>query len=218
MQSCLLILNREHGPILRKYCTVRLSIVPFILSSVDDVDVLLRYGRSLGSGPSCYLAQRLKAEGKPLGGLILQVDPLHTVDICPVARVLDHLASIAESLALSISSSLQLPFHSARGHVPQRGQVLRSSDLSSDSIVDLLCDAIVLDDVVYLAHNSCLVPYPTVPTTATVGSETCVVPCCSFTVLAMRSCPSGTGKICSWRRRESGERSLSGWRVRATTT
>jgi abhydrolase domain-containing protein 17 len=30
------------------------------------------YGRSLGSGPTCYLAERLAAEETPLGGVILQ--------------------------------------------------------------------------------------------------------------------------------------------------
>jgi hypothetical protein len=39
---------------------------------------IVLYGRSLGSGPSCYLAQRLRFEGKPLGGLILQ-SPLLSV-------------------------------------------------------------------------------------------------------------------------------------------
>lgn len=39
---------------------------------------IILYGRSLGSGPSCYLAQRLRYEGKPLGGLILQ-SPLLSV-------------------------------------------------------------------------------------------------------------------------------------------
>ena len=34
---------------------------------------IVLYGRSLGSGPSCYLAERLHREKKPLGGLILQV-------------------------------------------------------------------------------------------------------------------------------------------------
>jgi len=32
-----------------------------------------RYGRSLGSGPSCYLAEKLKVERRVLGGLVLQV-------------------------------------------------------------------------------------------------------------------------------------------------
>eukprot|EP00607_Mallomonas_marina_P005055 CAMPEP_0182426532 /NCGR_PEP_ID=MMETSP1167-20130531/13024_1 /TAXON_ID=2988 /ORGANISM="Mallomonas Sp, Strain CCMP3275" /LENGTH=278 /DNA_ID=CAMNT_0024608021 /DNA_START=58 /DNA_END=891 /DNA_ORIENTATION=+ len=39
---------------------------------------IVLYGRSLGSGPSCYLAQRLRFEGKTLGGLILQ-SPLLSV-------------------------------------------------------------------------------------------------------------------------------------------
>mmetsp|Transcript_27654 Transcript_27654/g.36285 ORF Transcript_27654/g.36285 Transcript_27654/m.36285 type:complete len:264 (+) Transcript_27654:105-896(+) len=33
---------------------------------------LILYGRSLGSGPTCYLAQKLAKEGKELGGVILQ--------------------------------------------------------------------------------------------------------------------------------------------------
>lgn len=32
---------------------------------------VILYGRSLGSGPSCYLASRTAEEGNPLGGLIL---------------------------------------------------------------------------------------------------------------------------------------------------
>ena len=31
------------------------------------------YGRSLGSGPSCYLAERLSKKKVKLGGLVLQV-------------------------------------------------------------------------------------------------------------------------------------------------
>lgn len=33
---------------------------------------IVLYGRSLGSGPSCYLAQRLSKAGIQIGGLILQ--------------------------------------------------------------------------------------------------------------------------------------------------
>lgn len=33
---------------------------------------IVLYGRSLGSGPSCYLAERLASEGTTIGGLILQ--------------------------------------------------------------------------------------------------------------------------------------------------
>lgn len=39
---------------------------------------IVLYGRSLGSGPSCYLAERLSREGVKLGGLILQ-SPLMSV-------------------------------------------------------------------------------------------------------------------------------------------
>jgi len=39
---------------------------------------IILYGRSLGSGPSCYLAERLADEGIKLGGLILQ-SPLMSV-------------------------------------------------------------------------------------------------------------------------------------------
>lgn len=34
---------------------------------------IVLYGRSIGSGPSCYLAERLSRDGTPVGGLILQV-------------------------------------------------------------------------------------------------------------------------------------------------
>ena len=33
---------------------------------------IVLYGRSLGSGPSCYLAQKTAREGNSVGGLILQ--------------------------------------------------------------------------------------------------------------------------------------------------
>lgn len=33
---------------------------------------IILYGRSLGSGPSCYLAQKTAREGRSVGGLILQ--------------------------------------------------------------------------------------------------------------------------------------------------
>jgi fermentation-respiration switch protein FrsA (DUF1100 family) len=39
---------------------------------------IVLYGRSLGSGPSCYLAERLAKSGVKLGGLILQ-SPLLSV-------------------------------------------------------------------------------------------------------------------------------------------
>lgn len=39
---------------------------------------IVLYGRSLGSGPSCYLAERLHKEQVILGGLILQVTIIYT--------------------------------------------------------------------------------------------------------------------------------------------
>lgn len=33
---------------------------------------IVLYGRSVGSGPTCYLAERLSKDGTPVGGLILQ--------------------------------------------------------------------------------------------------------------------------------------------------
>ena len=42
---------------------------------------ILLYGRSLGSGPSCYLAQKLKNNNAQLGGLILQVIIKHGLRI-----------------------------------------------------------------------------------------------------------------------------------------
>jgi hypothetical protein len=35
---------------------------------------IVLYGRSLGSGPSCYLAERLQKENIQIGGIILQVN------------------------------------------------------------------------------------------------------------------------------------------------
>jgi hypothetical protein len=34
---------------------------------------IVLYGRSIGSGPTCYLAQKLSKEEKPVGAIILQV-------------------------------------------------------------------------------------------------------------------------------------------------
>ena len=36
-------------------------------------DQIVLYGRSLGSGPSCYLAERLSLQGVVIHGVILQV-------------------------------------------------------------------------------------------------------------------------------------------------
>jgi pimeloyl-ACP methyl ester carboxylesterase len=36
-------------------------------------DQIVLYGRSIGSGPSCYLAEKLHQQGKVLGGMILLV-------------------------------------------------------------------------------------------------------------------------------------------------
>ncbi len=45
---------------------------------IDTIHVapenIVLYGRSLGSGPSCYLAERLQSENVRIGGLILQVN------------------------------------------------------------------------------------------------------------------------------------------------
>jgi pimeloyl-ACP methyl ester carboxylesterase len=64
------------------------SGVPNEQSCYDDIDAaysfltdvlhhppenIVLYGRSLGSGPSSYLAERLKKEGKKIGGIMLQV-------------------------------------------------------------------------------------------------------------------------------------------------
>lgn len=34
---------------------------------------IVLYGRSLGSGPSCYIAEKATRDGNPVGGVILQV-------------------------------------------------------------------------------------------------------------------------------------------------
>jgi len=47
-----------------KYLTVSLN---------QDPSSIIIYGRSIGSGPSCYLAERLSRENIEIGGLILQV-------------------------------------------------------------------------------------------------------------------------------------------------
>lgn len=42
---------------------------------------IVLYGRSLGSGPSCYLAERLQKENIQIGGLILQVFTLSQIKL-----------------------------------------------------------------------------------------------------------------------------------------
>lgn len=34
---------------------------------------IVLYGRSIGSGPTCYLAEKLSMDATPVGGVILQV-------------------------------------------------------------------------------------------------------------------------------------------------
>jgi pimeloyl-ACP methyl ester carboxylesterase len=52
---------------------------------------IVLYGRSLGSGPSCYLAEKLHKQQKVLGGLMLQVSShLH---LHPLTRTTAHTLS-----------------------------------------------------------------------------------------------------------------------------
>lgn len=45
----------------------------------------IRYGRSLGSGPTCYLAEKQSLAGKPVAGVILQVRAPENLSASPRA-------------------------------------------------------------------------------------------------------------------------------------
>jgi len=83
---------------------------------------IVLYGRSLGSGPSCYLAEKLFREGETIGGMILQASfsLLYLLSLlllpsqCPSLRVSSaSLVSFTEPIALRIPRSFQFPLHNA---------------------------------------------------------------------------------------------------------
>ena len=55
------------------YCFADISAAYSYLTSILQIppSSIILYGRSLGSGPSCYLASRTAEEDSPVGGLIL---------------------------------------------------------------------------------------------------------------------------------------------------
>lgn len=101
------------------------------------VEHIVLFGRSLGSGPSCYLAAKCSADGKPVAGLILQ-SPFTSVFRLVVPDIgvtlmgdafpnIDRIREIMESGADS-----SLPIFIAHGEadrvVPLRhGQTLRQA-------------------------------------------------------------------------------------------
>lgn len=94
---------------------------------------IVLYGRSLGTGPSCYLAQRLKRENVSVGALVLQVRNIESTDH---SRGFNSppLLITKESVSFNLSSRLQLSIHSAWRYVPQCGQ-------SAGGRLSSLCDS-----------------------------------------------------------------------------
>jgi len=70
---------------------------------------IVLYGRSLGSGPSCYLAQKLSRNGTPVGGVILQVGVDFTYLVIYLEEVLwfHHLVLGARRLTMVYYANIQ---------------------------------------------------------------------------------------------------------------
>jgi pimeloyl-ACP methyl ester carboxylesterase len=71
---------------------------------------IVLYGRSLGSGPSCYLAQKTAREGHSVAGLILQSPLLSAYRVAFDFRftmVGDKVSSLSSSLAMCFCRCLQ---------------------------------------------------------------------------------------------------------------
>ncbi|KAL7547123.1 hypothetical protein ACHAWF_010441 [Thalassiosira exigua] len=66
-------LATDQGDPSEDYCFADISAAYSYLTSVLGIppSSIVLYGRSLGSGPSCYLAARTADEGSPVGGLVL---------------------------------------------------------------------------------------------------------------------------------------------------
>lgn len=66
-------LATDQGDPSEDYCFADISAAFAYLTSVLQIPPpsIILYGRSLGSGPSCYLAARTAEDGDPVGGLIL---------------------------------------------------------------------------------------------------------------------------------------------------
>jgi abhydrolase domain-containing protein 17 len=63
-----------HAPSPQENCYADIEAAYAYLTQTQSVapSSIILYGRSLGSGPTCYLAERLSREGTQLGGAILQ--------------------------------------------------------------------------------------------------------------------------------------------------
>mmetsp|Transcript_31829 Transcript_31829/g.46899 ORF Transcript_31829/g.46899 Transcript_31829/m.46899 type:complete len:324 (+) Transcript_31829:276-1247(+) len=66
-------LSRTDAPPSEENCYADIDAAYQYLTEVRQIKSsnIILYGRSLGSGPSCYLASRTSDEGSPVGGLIL---------------------------------------------------------------------------------------------------------------------------------------------------
>jgi len=66
-------LATDQGDPSEDFCFADISAAYSYLTTVLQIppSSIILYGRSLGSGPSCYLASHTAEEGKPVGGLIL---------------------------------------------------------------------------------------------------------------------------------------------------
>mmetsp|Transcript_12463 Transcript_12463/g.29416 ORF Transcript_12463/g.29416 Transcript_12463/m.29416 type:complete len:331 (-) Transcript_12463:189-1181(-) len=66
-------LATDQGDPSEDYCFADISAAYSYLTSILQIppSSIILYGRSLGSGPSCYLASRTAEEDSPVGGLIL---------------------------------------------------------------------------------------------------------------------------------------------------
>lgn len=54
----------------------------YVISQLSkDPQTIVLYGRSLGSGPTCYLAERLSTKGCVPAGVILQVRELENLSL-----------------------------------------------------------------------------------------------------------------------------------------
>lgn len=69
---------------------------------------IVLYGRSIGSGPTCYLAERLHKQGKVLGGMILLVGFPNMLPACTFVNLLVLCAITPTGTAdVNLSSGLQ---------------------------------------------------------------------------------------------------------------
>mmetsp|Transcript_20944 Transcript_20944/g.59778 ORF Transcript_20944/g.59778 Transcript_20944/m.59778 type:complete len:210 (+) Transcript_20944:335-964(+) len=63
--------NQEDPGESKCYCDIEAVYDHLLNVRGLNPEQIVLYGRSLGSGPSCYLAEKTSREGRPVGGLIL---------------------------------------------------------------------------------------------------------------------------------------------------